>query len=181
MFCGRCGVQIPEDSLFCPNCGSRVVQQRYIPAGAGKRKSKSFPVVPVAALVILIVAAVMAGPSLSKNYLDPIDTFFRSFNEPDSSHLYDSIADAVPTEYVLDWTYTYTEASDISYTVLDAEHVTGSELSHWKDMYGVTNWYYVYTTITYYDQWCEQYVNEDAIFSVGKINGKWKIFDIGYY
>lgn len=52
MFCEKCGAQIEDDSLFCPNCGSK------IDSGEGEEKKKKKLPVGIAAAVVTVVCLV---------------------------------------------------------------------------------------------------------------------------
>ena len=79
MFCPKCGSPIPEDAVFCMNCGEKIetaapeadsapaeitpAEEAPIPA-SGKKPKKKKAVLLVSVLALLLVAVALANSSL---------------------------------------------------------------------------------------------------------------------
>ena len=59
MYCRKCGTKLPDDALFCVNCGEKVVQNKDIPANTNSEQkgdnNTSNTNVYIIGLVILVI------------------------------------------------------------------------------------------------------------------------------
>ncbi len=75
MTCSRCGQEVPEGTVFCPNCGNQVVSENtnnvnegavnvtptpaVAPATAPEKKKNMIPIIIIAVVVILVIVALI--------------------------------------------------------------------------------------------------------------------------
>ncbi|MBR0308400.1 MAG: zinc ribbon domain-containing protein [Mogibacterium sp.] len=207
MFCEKCGAQVPDDSAFCPVCGNSVVPQQgaaagntgYVNMGAAaqgnagpagpvygyqggaypgaapvKKKKSSLPII-LGIVAVVAVAAVAGVLFLGKPYMKPIDKFCKAYNDSSIEVMHDAVADVY--YYDADFESIIDEYYGVTYTVTNVEHPTGEDLSYYKSMYGIKDCYIISTDMSYYSMTFGEESSE-YIFTVGKANGKWKIYDI---
>ena len=60
MKCPRCRKSIPDDSVFCPECGAKIRQTGY-PQSGGNYAAPPKKKFPIAAVAAMVGVAVMAG------------------------------------------------------------------------------------------------------------------------
>lgn len=132
MFCPKCGNQIPDSAHFCPNCGAKVgvqpspisdglsssttIQNDYSGMSADsvrKGPSLASKLVPVAAAVVIIVAAIFvitrfmptdgksSGGRVAQELTKTTNRVFSSnFSESSIETMFKSVIDMMPKEAV---------------------------------------------------------------------------------
>lgn len=75
MFCGNCGKEIPEDVIFCPECGKKCNNQKLNETAEEKVYSKPKTINPkikigIVVLIIVIILSILAGKIV--NYIQSI-------------------------------------------------------------------------------------------------------------
>lgn len=71
MFCGNCGKKIPDDSMFCPDCGTpvkRVSSQSVQKAEAKNKNHKIVGIIAVGVLIVLILVVLFSIFGGGSNY-----------------------------------------------------------------------------------------------------------------
>ena len=203
MFCDKCGVQIPDDSVFCPNCGKRLAvmpraalrnagymasapagaKASYMPAKTG-RKVKWGDVLFLLGGVGLIAALVVTMVIMyGKPYLKPVEDFFDAYNNNDEELLREIISDELNDYYGYDLYEDYAEAmdaaADVSYAIVYAEKAEDSpDYDYLVEMLGsqrVKDCYVVRADSTMFSSYVVDNIQVEWYFLVGESDGKWKI------
>jgi len=203
MFCDKCGVQIPDDSVFCPNCGKRLavmprVASRNTGYTAPAPDGAKAPYVPAKterkvklgdALFLLggvgFIAAIVVTMLImfGKPYLKPVDDFFDALNFDDKELLREIISDELNDYYGYDLYEDCAEAmdtaADISYAVVSAEKAEDSpDYDDLVEMFGsqrVKDCYVIRADSTLFSTSVNDNIQVKWYFLVGESDGKWKI------
>lgn len=128
MFCGKCGAQIPDNSVFCPSCGANLgsnnsqnnnntpAQNQYNPTpypnvnkggtgaklGANKNQIIGMAAIGLIALVILVLIFSLVG---GRGYKKTAEKFVASVMEADAKSMLKLIPEKVKTGALEDMGY----------------------------------------------------------------------------
>ncbi len=89
--CPECSTQIPDESAFCPFCGTQLSKYSTPPVPAPAKQPKKGVKLIIAAIIVLIVLGVSAYLMIQSNFLD--FDIFMSADEGDDNHQSDSYGD----------------------------------------------------------------------------------------
>lgn len=99
MFCGKCGTQIEDNALFCPNCGEKTVNTDLSVQKRQKAEAKKFalPIGIVAGVVVIIVlvASLFGGGGYKKT----LNNYCKAIENSDADLMYN----AVVAQYWIDF------------------------------------------------------------------------------
>ena len=161
MFCGNCGQQNPDDSVFCSNCGASLqVTPAVNPAPAGfassfsdpnaskKPDSKKLKLIGAAAggVVVLVLIIVLLVNVLSGGASKPVKTFLNGFEKCNAEKMFSVFPDEILDDMDLDKSdirdlqEELEDAFDdedikISYEIKDTKDMKRSELRDLQDWY----------------------------------------------
>ena len=144
-----------------------------------KRKAGLIVGVIIGVLVIAGAGIFAAKMLLGKPYMKPIDLLYEAYNKNDLSLLEEAVSEFMflgwNKEAVTD------RIHDDSYTVLSEQHLKKSDEYYpynFDSDDDITDAYRVTVTDNRYVSEDDTYVQEEVAFIVGKVRGKWKIYDL---
>ena len=100
MYCGKCGTQIENNALFCPNCGKRTVNIDTSTQKQPNAKIKKIAlplgiVVGVVAVIVFIVLLISGG-----GYKKTLDNYYKAYATNDPELMYSTVI----AQYWIDYT-----------------------------------------------------------------------------
>ena len=91
MYCGKCGTQIEDNALFCPNCGEKTLNSNTSTQQTTKTNIKriALPTGIIAGVILVVVLAVsLLGGG---GYKRTLDNYYKSHENNDADLMYDSV------------------------------------------------------------------------------------------
>lgn len=123
MNCSNCNEKIDLNSVFCPNCGEKVVERidSNFNSGAAvaqeqKKSNTNFKfIIPIAMIGIILVAAFMLFASGGKPET-VVNNFFKAIDKVDPDMMLDSLSSRLKNEILddVDW-----DKSELAYELSD--------------------------------------------------------------
>lgn len=100
MFCGKCGTQMEDNALFCPNCGERTVNTDVNTKKQSKVNAKKFalPLAIVAGVVLIVVlfVSLIGGGGYKKT----LDNYYKAHENNDADLMYNSVVAQYWIDYI---------------------------------------------------------------------------------
>lgn len=162
MYCGKCGTQVENTALFCPNCGERLeIEDVIVPMQSVVRRKKHglmFGIAVSSFLAVILAILLLSG----RGYKGTIDDYFEAHENKDADLMYNSVV----AQYWIDsmnedWgnsAYEMIETSiedkirdwdcgdniEITYEILEEKRASKKELEDLEE--NIYDWhaYYVY-------------------------------------
>lgn len=102
MFCGKCGTKLNNNDVFCPECGSQILENTSAFTQNNNKKNTtkriSIPVLIGVALVVLIILNVsLTGGG---GYKKTLDNYYKAHENNDADLMYSSVI----AQYWIDYT-----------------------------------------------------------------------------
>lgn len=98
MFCGKCGTQMEDNALFCPNCGEKTTNDGL--QNQSKINSKKFTLpfglVAIVALIVVIIVSLIGGGGYKKT----LDNYYKAHEKNDADLMYNKVI----AQYWIDYT-----------------------------------------------------------------------------
>lgn len=130
MFCGKCGTEVQNNAMFCPNCGEKVSTasiptdtERKSGTGVfsksknGKKVLISIQTLTVVTVLIITITSLVGG----KGYTKTLDRFYKSIENEDVALMRSTLAD-----YWID--YQLADYDSVTYLIDDVEEIIEDQL-----------------------------------------------------
>ncbi len=98
MYCGKCGTQIEDNAIFCPNCGEKTTNNSLQKQSKVNVKKIALPIAAIA-IVLLIVALVVSLFS-GVGYKKTLDNFYKAHENNDAELMYNSVVAQYCIDYI---------------------------------------------------------------------------------
>ena len=100
MFCGKCGTQMEDNALFCPNCGEKTVNPDANTKKQSKVNAKKFAlplaiVTGIVLIVVLFVSLIGGG-----GYKKTLDNYYKAHENNDAELMYNSVVAQYWIDYI---------------------------------------------------------------------------------
>lgn len=163
MFCGKCGSECDEDTVFCPNCGEKVGQELDAPVNAVEssidQQGKMIGNILRIAIAVVVVVVVVIGVKtifFSKGYVKVVKKYYKAVENADGKELMSLFPDEY-NEYLMD----VSDYDDEEEMIEDKDEALEDSWDEAKDSFGED------VAFTYEIQKCKE-LDEDELKEINE-------------